>query len=205
MRVKKTKYFLVVGVLLAIAGVTLGFAAFSNTLTISSSATVTPDASTFSVKFSSSATELKEDLIKSTFDQTITATIDNSVSGSPKLKDIHLKFENPGDEVIFDQIYLYNAGEYTAYWHMAETVYPEITCTAQTDDSGNPLATQSLVDAACEDIKVTEISPETTSLAPGEFTTIYLYFQYDPEAARADGPFTATLSDIQMVWSSVDD
>ena len=51
---KTYKYIAVAALLLGIVGVTLGYAAFSSTLNITSSAEVTPDSSTFNVDFSSS-------------------------------------------------------------------------------------------------------------------------------------------------------
>ena len=51
---KSYKIIAIIALLLGIVGVTLGYAAFSSTLTISSSAEVKPDPSTFNVDFSSS-------------------------------------------------------------------------------------------------------------------------------------------------------
>ena len=48
---------------IAVIGLSLGFAAFSNTLTIKSSATVTPDASVFDVNLSSAAATTATDAI----------------------------------------------------------------------------------------------------------------------------------------------
>ena len=49
-KTQKTKMIAIIALVVAICGMTLGFAAFSNTLTISSSATVTPNDSDFNVK-----------------------------------------------------------------------------------------------------------------------------------------------------------
>ena len=46
---KKTKTLAIIALIISILGLTLGFAAFSNTLTISSSATVSPDESDFNI------------------------------------------------------------------------------------------------------------------------------------------------------------
>ena len=85
MRVNKTKYFLVVGVLLAIAGVTLGFAAFSNTLTIKSSATVTPDASTFNVTF-------RQGTVEPSIDNSLSATATDATLNNSTISNILLNF-----------------------------------------------------------------------------------------------------------------
>ena len=49
-KTQKTKMIAIIALVVAICGMTLGFAAFSNTLTISSSATVTPNDSDFNMK-----------------------------------------------------------------------------------------------------------------------------------------------------------
>jgi hypothetical protein len=49
---RNSKVIAIVALCIGVVGLSLGFAAFSNTLTISSSATVAPDASTFNVDFS---------------------------------------------------------------------------------------------------------------------------------------------------------
>ncbi len=49
---RQTKVITIVALVVAVFGISLGFAAFSNILTISSSATVKPDALSFSVRFS---------------------------------------------------------------------------------------------------------------------------------------------------------
>ena len=48
-RRQKTKTVAIIALTISVLGLTLGFAAFSNVLTISSSATVTPDASDFKI------------------------------------------------------------------------------------------------------------------------------------------------------------
>ena len=87
-----------VGLLLAVVGVTLGFAAFSNTLTIKSSATVTPSSDTFKVVFSSSETSLETNEIEpmNVYGDGVTAT--NAVinnNGNPTLTGIQVNFTEP--------------------------------------------------------------------------------------------------------------
>ena len=204
MRVNKTKYFLVVGVLLAVAGVTLGFAAFSNTLTIQSSATVTPDASTFSVKFSSSGTELLENSIEPDiyYAEAITsipiatnATINNV--GNPKLTNISVTLTEPG-QTIFYQFYVHNAGEYKAYYDaLSSTDTPTVTCTIPEGSTATP----SLVEKACEGIVVQYVE-STYELEPGAFGYEQLVIDYSSEGVRADGEFNVEIGDVEIVWSS---
>jgi len=204
MRVNKTKYFLVVGVLLAIAGVTLGFAAFSNTLIISSSATVTPDASTFSVKFSSSGTELLENSIEPDiyYAEAITsipiatnATINNV--GNPKLTNISVTLTEPGQSVMY-YFYVHNAGEYKAYSDIdASTSTPTVTCTIPKGSTATP----SLVEQACHGIAVQYVGTHY-ELEPGEFVNEFFVIDYADVAVRADGPFNVNIGDIELVYTS---
>ena len=49
---RKQKMLIIIALVVGIASLSIGFAAFSTTLNISSSASVTPNSDTFSVKFS---------------------------------------------------------------------------------------------------------------------------------------------------------
>ena len=78
----KTKLMILVA-LIAVVGVSVGFAAFSSSLLIKSKLSVNPDSSTFSVLFSSSSTSLKTDAIQPTVNPSTiiasNATINNAV------------------------------------------------------------------------------------------------------------------------------
>ena len=54
-RNREAKIISIVALFIAVVGVSVGFAAFSNTLTINSSAEVKPDSSKFAVNFSSTS------------------------------------------------------------------------------------------------------------------------------------------------------
>ena len=60
-RNRQTKVIAIVALCVAVVGLTLGFAAFSNTLTISSSATVTPNESDFKLTVYGIDQEINED------------------------------------------------------------------------------------------------------------------------------------------------
>ena len=81
---RRARFVAIAALLVGVIGLSLGFAAFSNTLTIKSSAEVNVDSSKFNVDFSSSSSTVATDPITPTLNKTVTgftatnATIDNS-------------------------------------------------------------------------------------------------------------------------------
>jgi len=209
MKNSQKQWLYIIAIMLSVAGLALGFAAFSNTLTIKSSATVTPSSENFSVKFSSSGTEFKEDEIIPTkmigTAQTATNAIINNSTKNPTLSNLNVTFTEP-DQWVEYTVYVYNAGEYTAYLDTSKlNDYPEVTCTIPEGSE----ATQSLVDAACKSIDVTVNVGGSTSIEPGEFTRVSVTIaNYDiPEGSeeptvRADGEFIVNVEDITMYFTS---
>ena len=65
-KTKQTKILSIIALITAVLCMSLGFATFSTTLTISSNANVTPDSSAFAVKFS---TEKDSNIFKNPFNR----------------------------------------------------------------------------------------------------------------------------------------
>ena len=134
--------------LVSVLGLTIAFAAFSSTLTISSSANVTPELGEFKVVFSSKSDSLSTTGVTVTKTGNATAgtpTIDNS--GNPTISGISANFTSPGEKVEYT-FYARNAGNYDAY--LSSVVFNNIKgktsfkeCVAGTG------TTSSLVSAAC--------------------------------------------------------
>lgn len=163
---------------IAVIGLSLGFAAFSNTLTISSSATVTPDSSEFDVDFSNISSAVQTTYNNGTSDvdgvatvstvpvspaaNTLTYTrgvISNSVAGAPTITGLSAAFTEPGQSVTYT-FYTYNAGHLVAY--LREINFGStISCSVATTDANNQAipaaqqATDSLVQTACADMELT--------------------------------------------------
>jgi len=186
----------------------IGFAAFSSSITISSSATVKPDVNTFKVVFSNKSDSVDVSDVKPTLDPTtITASngvIDNTTN--PTLTNLRANFTSPGQKVVYN-LYVYNAGEYTAYLNSI-TLKGNKTCTP-----GNG-ATVSLVGQACEDIKVTvkvgSITTSTTlqgipgeTIEPRKGKEVQVIIEYINGGARADGPFSIEFNDISLFYATV--
>lgn len=216
---RSTKIAMIVALLVAVVGLSIGFAAFSNNLTIKSSATVTPDASKFDVNFSSTDKTETDGEVLATItptDATITgdkAIIDNS--DNPTITGLKANFTEPGQTVTYS-FFAHNAGEYIAYLNtvtFANAQGAETTkvCTAKEG------TTQALVDTACKDISITvKVGSETFtgsqdtvsnhSLALNAFEPVVVTISYatNTNINIADGDFDVKFGDITLNYGSVD-
>ena len=181
----------IAALIIAIVGLSIGFAAFANTLTISSSASVNPSDENFIVQFSkyqdSDATGTLNPITPTalTSDYGENGLIPDSNKKS--LQDLKATFTAPGQSVTYE-LYVRNTGAYVAYlkdlsFANAEHATGSETykhCYAATIDSNNQSipaaqqATPSLVSAACEGISVSvtigtasNITPESASKSLG--------------------------------------
>lgn len=209
---KNNKTITIVALIIAVASLTIGFAAFSSTLTINSSATVTPDASTFNVGFSTAIDSLKPGTLNSSSTLGEPATITGtSITG------LKANLKNPGEyaDYIF---FVYNAGEYDAY--LNDIVFKNISGeTVNKKCVAGEGATESLVQEACAGIKLevmeagynggryidsTVNNISNTILLKGKGRAVYVKISYLENGVRADGPFTVEFGDITLNYSSVD-
>ena len=194
----------------------LGFAAFSNTLNITSMAKVTPDSSTFKVKLSTSTSTT----VNNTYNvpaktytsgiTTRTAKIDNS-GAVPSIVDLHAEFKKPGDYVEYE-FYAVNTGEYVAY--LNTIMYSNISGSSSFISCSPGAGTnQTMVNNACNAIKVKvtvagENGVETTTdlnnhlLAKKQAELIKVRIYYNSTGALADGPFSVVIGNINLVYST---
>lgn len=209
---KTYKIIALVALVLGVAGVTLGYAAFSSKLTVSSSAEVKPDSTKFNVDFSSSSTSVEANDITPTLNKTATgfsatdATISNT--GDPTISNLKATFTEPGQTATYS-FYAYNAGEYIAY--LDSVIFSgNKTCTAKEG------TTQALVDSACNGISLSiKVGSEAVatssvasvsnhSLAIDAAEEIVVTITYADGSAIADGDFDVTLPNIVLTYDSVD-
>jgi hypothetical protein len=213
---KSSKIIALVALVVAIVSLSIGFAAFSSSLKISSSAKVSPSSSTFSVKFSSSNTSLATSAITPTKSPTTITATNASISNStnPTISGISATFTEPGQSVVYT-FYAYNSGQYDAY--LKSIVYANASggssskvCTAGTG------TTDTLVQAACDDISIkvkvgslSEVSGSKSSitghsLLKGAYEQITVTITYASSGDRADGDFTVAFGDITLLYKSAD-
>ncbi len=214
----RTKQRYILAVLAVFVGfVSIGFAAFSETLIISSNAMIKPDSSAFKVAFSSSSTELATDKISGVGSggaEGGSATIDND-GDSPTISDLTAKFTDDGQSVTYT-FYVRNDGAYTAYLNDITFNYVDgesqaKVCTAI--DSTN--TTGSLMTAACNDITLTVAvgGVEATGTMNGisehnldksSYETVVVTIAYASNDNLSDGDFTVEFGDITLSYSSKD-
>lgn len=200
----------IVALVVAVLGLSVGFASFSNVLNIQSSANVKPDSSTLNVDFSSSIDSVTVAEITPTATPnsivTTNATIDNSAD--PTISNLSATFTEPGQSAVY-KFYAYNAGELNAY--LKSIVYANVAgsnatkvCTAKEG------TTDALVQKACENILVkvkvgneletatgkASITGHSLAKKTGEMVTVTL--EYAAGAERTDGDFSVAFGNITL-------
>ena len=206
----------IVALVVAVLGLSVGFASFSNVLNIQASANVKPDNNTMNVDFSSSIDSVTVAEITPTATPnsivTTNATIDNSAD--PTISNLSATFTEPGQSVVY-KFYAYNAGELNAY--LKSIVYANVAgsnatkvCTAKEG------TTDALVQKACENILVkvkvgneletatgkASITGHSLAKKTGEMITVTL--EYSAGAERTDGDFSVAFGNITLNYSSAD-
>lgn len=206
----------IVALVVAVLGLSIGFASFSNVLNIQASANVKPDSSTLNVDFSSSIDSVTVAEITPTATPnsivTTNATIDNSAD--PTISNLSATFTEPGQSVVY-KFYAYNAGELNAY--LKSIVYANVAggnatkvCTAKEG------TTDALVQKACENILLkvkvgneletatgkASITGHSLAKKTGEMITVTL--EYAAGAERTDGDFSVAFGNITLNYSSAD-
>ncbi len=217
---KNNKTVTIVALIVAVASLTIGFAAFSSTLTISSSATVTPNADTFKVGFSTARNSLTSGTIAPNIvpasDDVVKPTATNATITETTISGINVGFTEPGSYVSYSA-YIYNAGEYDAY--LNDVILENVSGkTVNKECVAGEGATQALVEAACNDItlgwmmfgyntshkKESDTNISDFYIGKGGFSPVSIQIDYPKDSARADGPFTVRFGDITINLSSAD-
>lgn len=209
---KSYRLIIIIAIIVGIAGITIGYAAFSNNLIIQPSAEVNPSASTFNVDFSSADDAVETDPIVPTLSATVTgfsatsATISNA--SDPTISNMKATFTAPGQSVTYS-FYAYNAGEYIAYLN-------SITFNGSRSCSAGQNTTAALVTSACNGITVsvkvgnenatssTVSSITNHTLAKNAAEEVEVVISYESNSATADGEFTVTLPSITLNYGSAD-
>ena len=206
---RKQKLLMIIALVVGIASLSIGFAAFSTTLNISSSASGSPSSDTFKVIFSTSQNSLVVGAVtpssKTTGITTTDGVIDNGTN--PTIKNLSAIFTSPGQYVEYT-FYARNEGEYTAYLNNINFLGDK-TCTGETG------TTASLVTSACDSIIIsttignntyTETTPiERHTLAKGVGEQIKIRLEYLSTGTAVDGAFSIKFPNVAMVYSTIDD
>ena len=212
--------------IVSVLGLTIAFAAFSSTLTISSNATVTPDSGEFKVAFSSSSTSLVTNKITPT--TTGKATGKAATISGTTISGLSANLTKPGDSVTYT-FYAYNAGSYEAFLDYAAGKLGNATgATTFKKCTANSGTTASLVASACNDINLyltvngiknngddgkigdriyfTGDGTRSYRLSKGKTHPVVLTIKYESSSTNlADGPFTVALGDITIQYTTINE
>lgn len=213
-RDRSTKVIAIVALCVAVFGLSVGFAAFSNDLTIKSEATVKPNASDFDVNFSSSDTSETDGTVTATSTAGVTAqdaTINNATA--PTISGIKVGFTEPGQSAKYS-FFAHNAGKYNAFlnnvtFKNAKDANANIACVAAEGTNA------AMVASACQGISIkvkvgtttfVEPTPNITSheLPIDQYEPVEVTIEYASGAARADGDFQVNIGEIVLTYGSVD-
>lgn len=229
---KKGKILVIVSLVVAVITLTVGFAAFSNTLTIKSSATVSPDPSDFKMvvyginddSFDadnwfwnySEAAPLSSTVSVPRF--VMFGTGANAIINNDSLTiDFpSVNFVKKGDEVYY-YFEIVNEGKYDAYFggdefsNIASVLTNQKVCTADVGTS------QDMVDSACSAVEVYAyahdelsdvlLSPSSDGkvikIEPGKNMRICFQFSYGGDGL-ADGDWNIDFPITELTFSTVD-
>ncbi len=226
---RSSKIMAVVAMFIAVVGLSLGFAAFTRTLTIESTASVNPSDTTFSVKLSSKATEVDEStesITPAVVGSATGATEEISISNSatPTISGLGATFTKPNSSVTYT-FYAVNDGEFDAYLkniNIANVASQEtaVYCTADAETDATMVA------EACKGIEMTiTVDDDAIATATTELTssktgisekkivkptetksshTIKVKLEYKENSKIADGKFSVKFGNVSLEYKSQD-
>ncbi len=213
---KNNKVLAVAALLVAIVGLSIGFAAYSGTLTIKSGATVTPDKDTFSIDFTNTPDGVDPDpIIPEVYPEGVKADpaiIDNT--DNPTVSGLKAYFTAPGQKVSYT-LYAYNNGQYSTYLKniLFKNVSGATSSRVCTPGTG---ASDALVQTACDDIvlsvkvgneaAVTGTKDNITNhaLVKDSSEQIIVTIEYLANGDLSDGPFDVQFGDVTLEYRSAD-
>ena len=222
MRNLSRQKIMIIALFIVVLGMSIGFAAFSNTLTINSTARVNPDASDFSLVFANNTDLQNLDYSNVHPSNNSTGngsnlTIDNAAQGEPKLSNIAVTFNRPGQVVVYD-LYIVNNGHYDAYltdliFNNVEGAQATRTCNRITEGySESQWATTESLNSICNNINVSvEIDGTTYTstsdlgnilITKGSNKTLKLTVSYTGDT-YADGPMRIRLGSVSITAATV--
>ena len=205
MRGNRNQKLILVASIMLVIFLGIGFAAFSNTLTITPQATVNPDSSTFSVVFTKTSGAVDTAAVTPTkTPSSITATNGSIVNTpNPTISGLSATFTEPGQKVEYN-FYVYNNGQYLAYLNSVSFKSSKVCFPGQD-------TTASLVSSACSYITMKVKIGDTTydgttqnitgnNLTVGQSEAVKVTIEYASGAPRADGDFSVSFPDVSLYY-----
>lgn len=213
---RRGKVLIIVALLVGVVAISIGFAAYTNVLEIEEEVIVKPDASLFKVTFSSSDTEIITEAITPTKSDkeilTSSAIITNGDIST--VSNLSATFTEPNQSVTY-KLYAHNVGKYEAF--LKEIMYNNLSnSTTYKKCSALPGVTinENLMDAACDDMKITvKVGEDTFNETNHNITShvlthetsepIEIKLEYLDNHHYVDGDFKVELGSISLKYSSL--
>ncbi|MBQ9071697.1 MAG: hypothetical protein IJY25_00875 [Bacilli bacterium] len=216
-KLDKYTIMVIIALLLAVSGLTFGFAAISRYVVIQSNTKVKYNEYDFKVNFSSHPNSVVENVIvPTTYPKDVKATygyIDNRGDDSV-IRNLSAEFSAPGQSATY-QFYIVNSGKYASYlksinFNNVDGKSSNKICEA------TGITDQATVDKACEGIKISvKLGKENPTystikninnhiLRKDSYEPILVTIEYDEDALVANGDFNVKFGDIVIKYSSVD-
>lgn len=213
MEKRGTKVIALAALIVGVVALSIGFAAFSRNLTISSSASYTATNTDLTVNFSTAATAttagtITPSVVGATGEPITLVSSSSNIASATGLK---ANFTAPGQSVTYS-FYVRNDSDYTAYLTgitMANAAggSTNIACTAGTSTDAT------MVNNACGDISVTVKSGTTTlysttgtsatnSIAANSGSEISVTIAYGDGHVAPDGNFDVAIGTLTLAYSS---
>ena len=228
MKNNKQKVITIAALVIAVIGLSIGFAAFASTLNISTSASVTPADGNFIVKFSKVNNELNEEDVTPSTGTGDAADIDNTNASNPKIGTLSTTFTQPGQSVEYT-FYVRNMGKYDAYltnirFNNASTGNSFKVCTATSDNpvsNANDMCQYITYRLTLEDSPSNKVLTSTSDFATTVGNSYYVAKSADPTTGTtnskmvkvtityedgspfADGAFTVNFGSVELVFASL--
>lgn len=200
--------------LIGVSCISIGLAAFSSTLNIRSSTTVSPDESSFKVYISGSKTSIS--YLTANFSASY-PDADHAPSGSSahiirdsanhsSISDINVIFTYPGQTTAWT-VFIHNQNNYDVYYSFTQTS-PNLKCVAGEG------TTDALVQKACSCIsnnllrkntetnKFENIDSSKLKISKNSVEEIRLQIKYNYCSNQADGPFDIEIGDYEITTTS---
>ena len=210
------KYLSILSIVVAVIGLTLGFAAFSTSLKWSE--LIGDNKSDLVVEFT--AEEEGEDTTKIIKPVTTGGAIAENAwflsDNSMTVTNLRIIFSRPGQKAVYT-FYAHNKGKYTASLKTITFTNAFGENSSKVCKGVDPNVTDALVKAVCDDITLTiEVGDElkTTGsvdgisgfdLGVGEKEAITITVEYAEDGDRADGELEVEFGDVMITYLSVND
>lgn len=209
-----SRVFAIIGLLIGIVALTIGFAAFNATLTIQSSAEVDVEDKALDIVFSTVSNAKTNGSVTPVMTGT-GATGDNATIVDTTISGIHAKFTAPGQKATYT-FNVYNASPYVAKLKSATFANASGQSANKVCTAADSSVTQSYVNNACNGISI-KVTVGTTSpliitgteaslsrdLAATTGEQVVVEIEYAAGSSEADGDFDVAFGDITLNYSTV--